>query len=107
VRRTSGIPNEKESGGERPRERVVVPAPTACPCCGGMLTKLGETITEEAGIRCPSVEGGADGPGEVRLPLLREYYPAADAVLSDRPAASQSQYPWKALSVPARHSRTR
>jgi transposase len=29
-----------------PRERVVVPAPTACPCCGGKLSKLGETITE-------------------------------------------------------------
>ena len=28
------------------RERVVVPAPTACPCCGGRLSKLGETITE-------------------------------------------------------------
>jgi hypothetical protein len=30
-----------------PRERVVVPGPTACPCCGGdRLRKLGETITE-------------------------------------------------------------
>lgn len=29
-----------------PRERVVVPAPSACPCCGGGLAKLGETITE-------------------------------------------------------------
>jgi transposase len=29
-----------------PRERVVVPAPAACPCCGGKLSKLGETITE-------------------------------------------------------------
>ena len=29
-----------------PRERVVVPAPAACPCCGGKLVKLGETITE-------------------------------------------------------------
>jgi transposase len=29
-----------------PRERVVVPAPTGCPCCGGKLVKLGETITE-------------------------------------------------------------
>ena len=29
-----------------PRERVVVPAPTACPCCGGKLAKLGVTITE-------------------------------------------------------------
>ena len=29
-----------------PRERVVVPGPAACPCCGGTLAKLGETITE-------------------------------------------------------------
>jgi len=29
-----------------PRERVVLPAPSACPCCGGKLAKLGETITE-------------------------------------------------------------
>jgi transposase len=29
-----------------PRERVVIPPPTSCPCCGGKLAKLGETITE-------------------------------------------------------------
>src|SRR6185312_2234731 len=29
-----------------PRERVVIPAPSACPCCGGKLAKLGEDITE-------------------------------------------------------------
>jgi transposase len=30
-----------------PRERVVVPAPESCPCCGsGRLSKLGEDITE-------------------------------------------------------------
>jgi transposase len=30
-----------------PRERLVEPAPTACPCCGGSrLSKLGEDITE-------------------------------------------------------------
>ncbi|WP_459698351.1 transposase domain-containing protein, partial [Acidisoma sp. C75] len=29
-----------------PRERVVVPGPTACPCCGGKLAKLGESIIE-------------------------------------------------------------
>ena len=29
-----------------PRERVVVPGPTACPCCGGKLAKLGEDVTE-------------------------------------------------------------
>jgi transposase len=29
-----------------PRERVVIPGPSVCPCCGGKLSKLGETITE-------------------------------------------------------------
>ena len=29
-----------------PRERVVIPGPTAWPCCGGRLVKLGEDITE-------------------------------------------------------------
>jgi transposase len=29
-----------------PRERVVLPSPCACPCCGGRLAKLGEDITE-------------------------------------------------------------
>ena len=29
-----------------PRERVVHPSPTACPCCGGALHKLGEDVTE-------------------------------------------------------------
>jgi transposase len=29
-----------------PRERVVVPGPTSCPCCQGKLSKLGEDVTE-------------------------------------------------------------
>ena len=29
-----------------PRERVVIPGPTACPCCNGKLVKLGEDVTE-------------------------------------------------------------
>ena len=29
-----------------PRERIVYPAPPACPCCGGALRKLGEDVTE-------------------------------------------------------------
>src|SRR5215470_16275417 len=29
-----------------PRERVVVPTPARCPCCGGKLVKLGEDVTE-------------------------------------------------------------
>src|SRR5712672_2829179 len=29
-----------------PRERIVYPSPSACPCCGGVLHKLGEDVTE-------------------------------------------------------------
>ncbi len=29
-----------------PRERVVIPGPSECPCCRGKLAKLGETVTE-------------------------------------------------------------
>ncbi|WP_426960012.1 IS66 family transposase [Muricoccus radiodurans] len=29
-----------------PRERVVIPSPSACPCCGGGLSRLGEDVTE-------------------------------------------------------------
>ena len=29
-----------------PRERVVLPSPVSCPCCGGKLVKLGEAVTE-------------------------------------------------------------
>jgi transposase len=29
-----------------PRERVVIPAPSICPCCQGKLVKLGEDVTE-------------------------------------------------------------
>jgi transposase len=29
-----------------PRERIVYPAPSSCPCCGGTLRKLGEDVTE-------------------------------------------------------------
>jgi transposase len=29
-----------------PRERIVYPAPSTCPCCGGTLHKIGEDVTE-------------------------------------------------------------
>jgi transposase len=40
-------PSRKPFPEHLPRERVVVPGPTACSCCGSeRLSKLGETITE-------------------------------------------------------------
>jgi hypothetical protein len=67
-----------------PRERVVLPGPSACPCCGGRLAKLGETITETPGSHPPSLEGGADGAGEILLSFLRDDHPAARALPPDR-----------------------
>ncbi len=29
-----------------PRERIVYPSPSTCPCCGGVMHKLGEDVTE-------------------------------------------------------------
>src|SRR5467141_4188783 len=40
-------PSRKPSPDHLPRERVVIPAPASCPCCGSdRLSKLGEDITE-------------------------------------------------------------
>ena len=44
---TRNRPARKPFPEHLPRERVVVPGPTACTCCGGTrLAKLGENITE-------------------------------------------------------------
>src|SRR6201981_1587512 len=40
-------PSRKPFPAHLPRERVVIPTPTSCPCCGSAkLSKLGEDITE-------------------------------------------------------------
>jgi transposase len=40
-------PSRKPFPEHLPRERVVIPAPASCPCCGSAkLSKLGEDITE-------------------------------------------------------------
>ncbi len=40
-------PSRKPFPEHLPRERLIVPGPTACPCCGGTrLSKLGEDVTE-------------------------------------------------------------
>jgi transposase len=55
-----------------PRERVVVPAPTACPCCGGTLANLGETITETLEVvprqwkRCYEASGEGMAPSALQ-----------------------------------------
>jgi hypothetical protein len=40
-------PSRKPFPNHLPRERIVIPAPEKCPCCGSRkLSKLGEDITE-------------------------------------------------------------
>ena len=44
---TRNRPSRKPFPEHLPRERVIVPGPMACPCCGGTrLAKLGEDVTE-------------------------------------------------------------
>ena len=40
------VPARRPLPAHLPRERVMVPAPSACPCCNGRLRKLGEDVTE-------------------------------------------------------------
>jgi transposase len=68
-----------------PREWVVLPSPTACPCCNGKLSKLSEDITDsghcpERGGRADQVESHPGRPRTVLLPYLRDRHPAAGAV---------------------------
>ena len=49
ARITRKAPSRKPFPAHLPRERVVIPAPAACPCCGSTrLCKLGESVTETA-----------------------------------------------------------
>jgi transposase len=43
---TRGKPVRGPLPAHLPRERVVLPSPSTCPCCGGKLSKLGESVTE-------------------------------------------------------------
>src|SRR5512134_704775 len=45
-RTTARKPARRPLPAHLPRTRVVYPAPTSCPCCGGAVRKLGEEITE-------------------------------------------------------------
>ena len=61
-----------------PRERVVIPAPTACPCCGSdKLCRLGETITETLESIPRQWKVIQTVRGTVLLPGLRDDHPAA------------------------------
>jgi Transposase IS66 family/Transposase C of IS166 homeodomain/zinc-finger binding domain of transposase IS66 len=67
-----------------PRERVIVPGPTTCLCCGGSrLRKLGEAVTETL-ESIPRRWKVIQHVREVHLPGLREDQPGAGAVPCDR-----------------------
>ena len=67
-----------------PRERVVLPSPEACPCCGWRGSgEAGRGRDGDPGAGAPSVEGGADGAGEVQLPGLRGHHAAAGTAPRD------------------------
>jgi transposase len=63
-----------------PRERVVIPGPSACPCCGGRLAKLGETITETLEVVPRQWKVIQTVRREVHVSHLREDHPAAGTV---------------------------
>jgi Transposase C of IS166 homeodomain len=72
-----------------PRERIVYPAPSACPCCGGKtLRKIGEDVADPA-----AMEGDSARSGEVLLPGLRSDHPAARPLASNRPRARWPEAP--------------
>jgi transposase len=62
-----------------PRERIVYPVPSACPCCSGTtLRKIGEDVTETL---------------EVLLPDVRSDQPAARPIAPDRARARGPEAP--------------
>ena len=85
-------PSRKPFPEHLPRERVIVPGPTACACCGGArLSKLGEDITETLEVIPRILEGDPARPREVHLPGLREDQPGAGAVPRHRPRLGRAK----------------
>ena len=85
-------PSRKPFPDHLPRERVIVPGPTACACCGGArLSKLGEDITETLEVIPQILEGDPTRPREVHLPRLREDQPGAGAVPRHRPRLGRAK----------------
>lgn len=77
-------PSKKPFPEHLPRERVVIPGPTSCDCCGSTkLAKLGEDITETLEVIPPAVEGNPICPGKIHLPALRKHLAAASTLPCD------------------------
>ena len=77
-------PKRKPFPAHLPRERVVVPAPETCACCGSdKLSKIGRGCHRNAGGYPAPMESDPDRAREVHLPVLREDQPAAGTVPCD------------------------
>jgi len=75
------------------RERVIVPGPTACACCGSTRRQAGRGRHRHAESNSSPVEGGAARTREVQLPRLREDQPGAGTPRGSLPAASSQRLP--------------
>jgi transposase len=74
-------PSRKQFPEHLPRERVVVPAPTQCDCCGSdRIVKMGEAVTDTLECHSAPVEGDPDRPGKVHRPVVRKDQPASRPV---------------------------
>ena len=68
-----------------PRERVVIPGPCSCPCCGGKRCQAGRGHHRDAGGDPAPVEGDPERAGEVHLPGLARRSPSRRRRSIDRP----------------------
>ena len=83
-------PSRKPFPDHLPRERVIVPGPVACSCCGGSrLARLGEDITETLEV-IPKSWKVIKHVREL-LPRLREDQPGAGAIPRDREGLGRTQ----------------
>src|SRR5256885_3205142 len=74
-------PSRKPFPEHLPRERVIVPGPKACACCGGArLSKLGEDITETLECIPKSWEGNQHVRGKVTCRECEKSSPGPAAV---------------------------
>ena len=75
-----------------PRERIVYPAPAACPCCGdSRLRKIGEDVTETLELIPRQWKVIQHVREKFVLPGLRRDHPAAGALASDRARTCRAQ----------------
>ena len=85
-------PSRKPFPDHLPRERVIMPGPVACACCGGVAAvQARRGRYRDAGGHSQILEGDPARPGEVHLPGLREDQPGSGAVPRDRQGLGRTQ----------------